>query len=247
MSTRPTPNRLRRPRPLDAVRIGIPVLLGVCIAWSARAELALLTNGDFLRIDGHELVENDRLRLDLEEGGALFLPIGRVERIVDDEIVRATDVRPLPHRRPAAPVIDLRWIAEEHPPQAPYGELFLEAGQRFQLNPHLLSAMARAESAYDPQALSHKGARGLLQLMPATAERFGVRRNELYDPRRNVEAAARYLDFLIREFDGELDLVLAAYNAGEGNVRKYAGVPPFRETQNYIRRIYRFLGIERNG
>lgn len=247
MSTRSTPNRLRRPRPLDAFRIGIPVLLGVCIALSARAELALLTNGDFLRIDGHELVENDRLRLDLEQGGALFLPIDRVERIVDDEIVRVADVRPPSRSRPAAPAIDLRWIAEEHPPKAPYGELFLEAGQRFQLNPHLLSAMARAESAYDPQALSHKGARGLLQLMPATAERFGVRRNELYDPRRNVEAAARYLDFLIREFDGELDLVLAAYNAGEGNVRKYAGVPPFRETQNYIRRVYRFLGIERNG
>lgn len=226
-------------------RVGLPLFLGVCIALSARAELALLTNGDFLRIDGHELVDDDRLRLDLEEGGALFLPIGRVERIVDDEVVRATDVRPLPPKSlPAAPAIDLRWIAEEHPPKAPYGELFLEAGQRFQLNPHLLSAMARAESAYDPQALSHKGARGLLQLMPATAERFGVLRNELYDPRRNVEAAARYLDFLIREFNGDLELVLAAYNAGEGNVRKYAGVPPFRETRDYIRRIYRFLGID---
>ena len=223
------------------------MLLGVCIALSASAELALLTNGDFLRINGHELVEEDRLRLDLEEGGALFLPIDRVERIVDDEVVRATDLRPLPTRRRAQPVIDLRWIAEDHPPKVPYGDLFLEAGQRFQLNPHLLSAMARAESAFDPQALSHKGARGLLQLMPATAERFGVRRGELYDPRRNVEAAARYLDFLIREFDGELDLVLAAYNAGEGNVRKYSGVPPFRETQDYIRRIYRFLGIDQNG
>ena len=231
------------------LRIGIPLVLGVCIALSAKAELALLTNGDFLRIDGHELVGEDRLRLDLEEGGALFMPIGRVERIVDDEVVRATDLRPPSARRqrPPVPAIDLRWIAEEYPPEAPYGDLFLEAGQRFQLNPHLLSAMARAESAYDPQALSHKGARGLLQLMPATAERFGVKRTELYDPRRNVEAAARYLDFLIREFDGDLDLVLAAYNAGEGNVRKYAGVPPFRETQNYVRRIYRFLGIERNG
>lgn len=226
------------------MRVGVPLVLGVCIALSARAELALLTNGDFLRIDGHELVEDDRLRLDLEEGGALFLPVTRVERIVDNEIVRATDLRPLPSKRPSAPSIDMRWIAEDHPPEAPYGELFLEAGLRFQLNPHLLSAMARAESAYDPEALSHKGARGLLQLMPATAERFGVRSNELYDPRRNVEAAARYLNFLIGEFDGDLDLVLAAYNAGEGNVRKYDGVPPFRETRNYIRRIYRFLGLE---
>ncbi len=238
--------------PTKANRIRLDLAAGVaaasCLfAFSASADLALLTNGDFLKVDTYEMVEEEKIRLDLRDGGSLYLPIGRVERIVDDEIVvveepPASPVGPPPETAPESR-LELHWHADAVRPDTPYGALFFDAGKRFQLNPILLAAMARAESAYDPRALSVKGARGLLQLMPATAERFGVKRTELYDPQRNIEAASRYLNVLIKEFDGDLKLVLAAYNAGEGNVRKYKGVPPFRETRNYISRIYRFLGL----
>jgi soluble lytic murein transglycosylase-like protein len=103
--------------------------------------------------------------------------------------------------------------------------------------------MVRAESGFDPHAVSVKGARGLLQLMPATAARFGVAEDSLFEPITNLGAGARYLGWLAERFAGELPLILAAYNAGEGMVDRYGGVPPFRETQDYLRRIYADLGI----
>ena len=84
----------------------------------------------------------------------------------------------------------------------------------------------------------------MLQLMPATAERFGVATEELFNPERNIEAASRYLVFLRREFNDELPLVLAAYNAGEGAVRRHGGIPPYKETRNYVAKILRYLGLD---
>jgi soluble lytic murein transglycosylase-like protein len=94
------------------------------------------------------------------------------------------------------------------------------------------------ESAFDARAVSPKGARGLMQLMPATAARFGVK--DIFDPAQNIEAGARYLRFLLDLFDGDISLALAGYNAGEGAVKKYGyTVPPYRETVNYVRKIRR--------
>jgi soluble lytic murein transglycosylase-like protein len=95
--------------------------------------------------------------------------------------------------------------------------------------------MAEAESAFDPSAVSHKGAQGLLQLMPQTAERFGVR--DAFDASQNVDGGARYIKWLLERYDGRIDLALAGYNAGEAAVDRYQGIPPYRETQAYVVRV----------
>jgi soluble lytic murein transglycosylase-like protein len=99
----------------------------------------------------------------------------------------------------------------------------------------LLTAIAWAESNFDPQAVSYKGAEGLLQLMPATARRFGVA--DSFDPEQNVEGAAAYLKWLLARFAGDESLALAGYNAGEGAVERHRGIPPFPETERYVGRV----------
>ena len=102
----------------------------------------------------------------------------------------------------------------------------------------------RVESDFDPLTVSHKGALGLMQVMPTTGERFGVNREELFNPERNLEAGAAYISWLLTRYN-DLDLALAAYNAGEGAVEKYRGIPPYRETQQYVRRVKRALFRDR--
>ncbi len=110
------------------------------------------------------------------------------------------------------------------------------SGTRHGVDPILIYAIMHRESAFKKRALSHKGARGLMQLMPGTAARFGVR--DIFDPAQNIDAGARYMSWLLRRFDGDVRLALAGYNAGEGAVDKYGRrVPPYRETQEYVRRI----------
>jgi soluble lytic murein transglycosylase-like protein len=99
----------------------------------------------------------------------------------------------------------------------------------------LIHAVIRQESGYDPYAVSHKGAKGLMQLMPATAKRFGVK--DVFDPAENVQGGVKYLRQLLDRYDGDRRLALAAYNAGEGAVDRFGGVPPYRETQDYVDRI----------
>jgi soluble lytic murein transglycosylase-like protein len=100
----------------------------------------------------------------------------------------------------------------------------------------LLYAQMHTESAFKRNAISHKGARGLMQLMPGTAARFGVR--NIFEPEQNIEGGARYMRFLLDHFKGDVTLALAGYNAGEGAVLKYGRrIPPYRETQEYVRRI----------
>jgi soluble lytic murein transglycosylase-like protein len=114
--------------------------------------------------------------------------------------------------------------------------LIAASGARHGVDPVLLYAIMHRESAFKKRALSHKGARGLMQLMPATAARFGVR--DIFDPAQNIDAGARYMRWLLNRFDGDVRLALAGYNAGEGAVDKYGRrVPPYRETQEYVRRI----------
>ena len=99
----------------------------------------------------------------------------------------------------------------------------------------MLTAVALAESAFNPRAVSSKGAGGLLQLMPATAERFGVR--DVFDASQNVEGGAKYLRWLLQRYEGRTDLALAGYNAGEGAVDRHNGIPPYSETQQYVTRV----------
>ncbi|MDQ1287678.1 MAG: peptidoglycan DL-endopeptidase CwlO [Actinomycetota bacterium] len=118
----------------------------------------------------------------------------------------------------------------------PYAGLFTSAGRKHGVDPSLLSAIAKTESSYKPSAVSSAGARGLMQLMPGTARSLGV---DPDDPTQAVDGAARLMKNLLAQFGGNIDLALAGYNAGPGAVRRYGGVPPYPETQTYVRRVNR--------
>lgn len=114
--------------------------------------------------------------------------------------------------------------------------IVLRIAQEFGLSPQLLHAVIAVESAYDPRAVSPKGAQGLMQLMPATARRFGVK--DPFDPQDNVRGGAQYLKVLLAQFNGDLQLTLAAYNAGENAVVRHGNrVPPFAETRRYVPKV----------
>ncbi|MCM3872999.1 MAG: lytic transglycosylase domain-containing protein, partial [Pyrinomonadaceae bacterium] len=113
--------------------------------------------------------------------------------------------------------------------------IIFRAGGRHGIDPRFIHAVIWQESKYQPTALSHAGAQGLMQLMPATARRFGC--TDPHDVAANVEAGTKYLSWLLKRFNGSVTLALAGYNAGEGAVDKYKGVPPYDETQNYVRKI----------
>ena len=117
----------------------------------------------------------------------------------------------------------------------PYGDLLGRVAERHGLDGLLLAAVAQAESGFDPEAVSPQGAIGLMQVMPDTASLFRV--TEPAEPRANVEVGARYLAWLLERFDGDLELALAGYNAGPGNVDRFGGVPPFKETRTYVNRV----------
>ena len=110
-----------------------------------------------------------------------------------------------------------------------------EAAERHRVDPALVRAVIETESNWNPLARSHKGAMGLMQLIPTTAQRFGV--NDAFNPKQNVDAGVRYLKTLLERYNGNLDLALAAYNAGEGAVDRAHGVPSYRETRNYVQRV----------
>jgi|GEM_PF-301367 len=111
---------------------------------------------------------------------------------------------------------------------------------RFKLGSDFVRAVIKVESNFNPNAISRKGALGLMQLMPATARRFGVR--NIYNPEQNLEGGIQYLNFLLDTFNGDVNLSLAAYNAGENVVQRLKGIPPYRETRDYVKKISEILG-----
>ena len=121
----------------------------------------------------------------------------------------------------------------------------VDAGRRHSVDPLLLYSIMHQESTFKPRAMSHKGARGLMQLMPGTAARFGV--TSIWDPKQNIEGGTRYMRWLLDKFNGNVSLALAGYNAGEGAVMKYGNrIPPYSETQEYVRRISKRYALIRD-
>lgn len=116
-----------------------------------------------------------------------------------------------------------------------FDAMIRQAAQTHGISEGLIKAVMHTESGFNVNARSPVGAQGLMQLMPATARRFNV--SNAYDPQQNINAGAKYLAWLMKRFNGNTSLALAGYNAGEGNVQKYGGIPPFKETQDYVRRV----------
>jgi Transglycosylase SLT domain len=143
-------------------------------------------------------------------------------RVLAPAVSGATQIETIPLDIPQSGDCDLDWI-------------IFHAGEREGVDPRFIHAVIQQESKYDPKALSPAGARGLMQLMPGTAKRFDC--YDTKDEACNVEAGTKYLAWLLKRFNGDVKLALAGYNAGEGAVDKYQGVPPYPETQNYVNKI----------
>jgi soluble lytic murein transglycosylase-like protein len=139
--------------------------------------------------------------------------------------------RPTPKGKVTSSIEGVRAI----PAHRAYEELIQEAARTHNLDPALIRAVIRAESAFNPSVVSHAGAQGLMQLMPSLGDHFGV--VDPFDPRQNIMAGTRYLKQLLEQYRGNVDLALAGYNAGPGAVARFKGVPPYRETRDYVKKI----------
>jgi len=188
-------------------------------------EYAVLDNGFRIHADSHS-VDGDTVQLKTAQG-VIQVPANSVRAY---EVEEYTPPPPPPPAPPAAAP-----VTTPEPKLSPH-ELVTRAAERAGLPPAIVHSIARAESAYQPNALSPKGAIGLMQLMPQTAAELNA---DPHDPAQNADAGARYLRQLLEKHDGVVSKAVAAYNAGPGAVDKYNGVPPYKETIEYVQRVLR--------
>ncbi len=219
----------------DRVRGGsLAVLLGAALAVLglpalAAADILVFKTGRTMSVASAR-VEGDRMVIVLRGGGDGTFPLSMVERVDPDEV---------PYPDPAGDGADAEvpvaqsGIADEVLAARPFAEIIKTAAATHGVDVRLVHAVIEAESNYQPRARSRKGAKGLMQLMPATARHYSVK--DPYDPHANIDAGVRHLKYLLSRFD--VSLALAAYNAGEATIRRYNGVPPFAETRGYVARI----------
>ena len=193
----------------------------------ANAEIVSFVDGRILKADDAYL-DGDEIVIELPGGGVVQVPATRVDRVVADEV----DDDPLPV--PELDACPWTWDGEDLPEGIPFRAQIQAASEKAEIQPWLLVALVRAESNFDPMAVSRAGAHGLTQLMPVTAADRGV--TDIFDPEQNLTAGAIHLKALLDRFES-LTLALAAYNAGAATVERYHGIPPYRETRNYVRKI----------
>lgn len=191
------------------------------------AEMIFFANGRSISVKDYR-IDGDIITVTLRHGGGASFDKSIVARIAPDEIPDAEEAT-LPPGRPApVPQTPVESLGA-----GPFGELIETVARKHGVDPALVHAVVQVESNYEPRAKSEVGARGLMQVMPATGAEFGVR--NLYDPQKNLEAGVQYLKFLLARFNPSQ--AIAAYNAGPAAVRKYRGIPPFPETQDYVKKV----------
>jgi soluble lytic murein transglycosylase-like protein len=220
-------------RPASSIA-SLAAAFAVITAVPAAAEIIVLTSGRTLSVKGHKIV-GESIVLTLRNGGEVTCDKSIVEKVLPDEV---------PHPEPpSAADQDRSSPASEAPARGPgpYEEIIAAVSQAHGVDPMLVKALIQVESNYKPGARSPKGAMGLMQLMPSTAREYKVRNP--FDPKANIEAGIKHLKGLIDRFKG-VELALAAYNAGEGAVKKFNGIPPYRETRNYVSKILSLAGLK---
>jgi hypothetical protein len=212
----------------QVLRLGsLTLVLLAAGAGAALAEIVHLTSGRTLSVKGHR-VEGDALVLLLRNGGEIRCDRSLVLRIDPDEV---------PWDDPGVAGAGAASREAGDLPAWPFNEIVEAVAAKHGVDPALVHAVIQVESAYRPLARSPKGAMGLMQLMPATARQYEVA--DPYDPWANIEGGIRHLRSLLDRL--ELSLALAAYNAGEATVRRFGGIPPYRETRSYVSRILHLL------
>ena len=207
----------------------------------ARADIVVFKNGRTMSVKAYR-VDGDMATLGLREGGEVTFPATIVDHVRPDEV---------PYPEPAGvsrepgtveattpPALTPALVPEQVLAARPYADLIFTIAAANKVDLRLVHAVIEQESNYEARARSKRGAKGLMQLMPDTARQYGVRNS--YDPKANLEAGVRHLKDLMSRL--ELPIALAAYNAGEAAVRRYGGLPPYPETQAYVRNILRRVG-----
>jgi membrane-bound lytic murein transglycosylase B len=220
---------------LKTVRLAMATCVLVAAGSSmASAEIVFMSSGRTVSVKHHTNV-GDSVVLTLRSGGEVTLDKNLIEKIEADEV---------PHPEPAPPAAEATSASQPAGQrgvqlrETAYAGLITAAAEAHGVDPILVQALIQVESNYQPRAKSSKGAMGLMQLMPSVAREYKVR--NAYDPKANINAGVQKLAGLIEKWG--VELALAAYNAGEGAVLKFNGVPPYRETQNYVRKILSIVG-----
>jgi hypothetical protein len=220
----------------------------VVCAWCATvtpafADIVFLSTGRTISVQAHRF-DGDSIVLSLRSGGEVTFDRSLVEKVLPDEVPYPepaggpsdADAAEAAEAADAAVAMGISTILEN----TPFGEIIGQVSEAHGVDPLLVRAVIEVESNFRPRARSPKGAMGLMQLMPATARQYQVRNP--YDPRTNIEAGIKHLKGLIDRLGVELGL--AAYNAGEGAVKRFGGIPPYRETRNYVSKILALAGLD---
>lgn len=205
----------------------VAVLLSL-VPFAANAKLAVFVDGRVIKVDDARL-EGSEIVLDLKGGGTLKVSAVRIDRVIADEVEEIDSESPF-----ADPGCPASWSDLDLPTDLPFREPIASAARAADLDPWLVASVVQAESAFDPTAVSRAGAAGLMQLMPAAAAEHEV--GDVFDPAENLRGGAEHLRTMLDRFES-LSLALAAYNAGATTVERYEGIPPYRETRNYVRRV----------
>jgi transglycosylase-like protein with SLT domain len=205
------------------IRIVILLFATSAVTSAARAEYVVLRSGQRLSVTSYQR-EGDKYKLQIS-GGTVEVATEEIVSIEPEEVFTAAK--------------------RDDPVKFPFRELIEAASAQYRVDADLITSVIAAESNFDPKAISRRNARGLMQLLPETAMRLGVR--EIFDPKENIEAGTRYLGELLKHYNNDLVLALAAYNAGPEKVEKFGKVPPYAETISYVRRIKRNLESRKSG